>query len=95
MKRPRIAAALALTSAAACLAACSPPASAPPALKVSTVSVSEAQSMAKQFCVDLDRLTQKEAISKMATRASVAKLTDAEQNAIIDYAASTTCPELL
>lgn len=51
--------------------------------------------MAKQFCVDLDKLTRREAISKMATRASVAKLTDAEQDAIIDYAAAKVCPELL
>lgn len=95
MRRPRIAAVLAATSAAACLAACSAPAAAPPALKVSTVSVSEAQAMARQFCADLDKLTQKEAISKMATRASVAKLTEAEQDAIVDYAAASVCPELL
>jgi hypothetical protein len=94
MSRHRFSAAVATASAALALVACSPPAAAPAPLRVTSVAVEEGRSMARQFCSDLGKLSRSEAISRMATRASVAGLSEADQDAIVDYAASITCPQL-
>ena len=89
MNRARFAA---IALAACCLAACGAPKAAP-ALAVTSVTTAEAKTMADQFCADLAKMPDDKAIERMATRASVADLSAADQDAIVDYAGSTACPD--
>lgn len=92
MKRRRSAALLAASFAALGLVACAPSKAAPSGPAVTSVSLSEATQMARQFCSDLASRTDSEAVSRMATRAAAVNLTKADQDAIVDYAA-TVCPK--
>ena len=92
MKRVSSTASATLLLAACCLSACSAPKAAPE-LRVTSVSVAEAKTLADQFCADLARMSDEKAIEKMAVRASESKLSSADQDAIIDYAGASTCPD--
>lgn len=92
MNHPRKSAFATLAIAACCLAACSAPKPAPE-LRVTSVSSSEGRSMASQFCSDLKSMSDEKAIERMATRASAAKLSDSDQDAVVDYAGTVVCPE--
>jgi hypothetical protein len=49
--------------------------------------------MAEQFCNDLASMSDKDAVMRMATRASAANLSSKDQNAIVDYAGKVVCPK--
>lgn len=49
--------------------------------------------MASQFCSDLKSMSDEEAIQRMAVRASEAKLSSKDQDAVVDYAGTVVCPE--
>ncbi len=84
--------AIALSAAAICLPACGGPKAAP-ALSVTSVSSAQGQQAAEQFCADLAKMTDEKAIDRMAVRASEMKLSSRDQDAILDYAAASVCPQ--
>ena len=93
MIRHRKPAAITLALVACCLSACGAPKAAPvPA--VTGVSVASASDMARQLCDDLDTRSYRESISRMAVRAGSAKLSSADQDAILEHAA-TICPKTI
>jgi hypothetical protein len=93
MNRRRISAVLTLAIAACCLAACGAPEVAP-APAVTGVSVASASDMVRQLCDDLDTRSYKDSISRMAVRASSAKLSSADQDAVLEHAA-IICPNAI
>jgi hypothetical protein len=78
---------------AASLAACSAPKAAPAPLKVTSVSTPDAKTLASQLCADMRKMSDDEAVQRMAVRASESKVSAADQDAIVDYAGKVTCPE--
>ncbi len=92
MNRHRKSASAALVIAACCLSACSAPKAAPE-LHVTSVSAAEGRTVAKQLCSDLASMTDEKAIGRMAVRASELKLSQGDQDAILDYAAASVCPQ--
>lgn len=49
--------------------------------------------MADQFCSDLAKMTDEKAVDRMAVRASEMKVSDSDQDAIVDYAGTAICPD--
>lgn len=92
MNRRHFAPVIALSVAAVCLVACGGPKAAP-ALRVTSVTSAEGQQAAEQFCSDLAKMTDEKAIDRMATRASEMNLSSDDQDAILDYAAASVCPQ--
>ena len=93
MKSHRNVALVTLLAAACCLPACSAPKAAP-APAVTGISVASASDMSRQLCTDLDTRSYRESISRMAVRAGTTKLSAADQDAILEYAA-TLCPKAI
>jgi hypothetical protein len=93
MIRPSKTAAATLALAACCLAACGAPKAAP-APAVTGISVASAADMSRQFCDDLDTRSYKESISRMAVRTAEAKLSRADQDAVLEHAA-VICPRTI
>lgn len=93
MNRRRKPAALTLAVVACCLAACGAPKAAP-APAVTGISVASASDMSQQLCDDLGTRSYRESISRMGARAASAKLSAADQDAILQHAA-TLCPKTI
>ncbi|MFF2245148.1 hypothetical protein ACFVTM_13320 [Arthrobacter sp. NPDC058130] len=84
-------AALALVIAACCLDACGAPKGAPAPTGTSAAAVVD---MAQRFCDDLASTSYKQSISRAAVRAAEAKLSRADQDAVIEHAAEL-CPNTM
>lgn len=84
---------VALVVSTCCLVACGATRAAPATLTVNSVTLKEAKTLAEQFCSDLAKMTDDDALQRMAVRASEANLSSADQDAVVDYAGMTLCPE--